>query len=64
MGFLKNILGMKRNYRDDSYEEGYEPQSSYRGGSGDYYDDQRDSKRGMFDRCKLLKKDVKMMGKG
>lgn len=55
---------MKRNYRDDSYEEGYEPQSSYRGGSGDYYDDQRDSKRGMFDRCKLLKKDVKMMGKG
>ncbi|KAI9274829.1 hypothetical protein BDA99DRAFT_498696 [Phascolomyces articulosus] len=41
--------GMKRNYREDSYEEEYEPQSSsYR--DGDYYDDQRDAKRGMYNR--------------
>ncbi|KAG2223626.1 hypothetical protein INT45_009985 [Circinella minor] len=46
--------GMKRNYRDDSYEEGYDSQSNFRGGNnnsgGDYYDDQRESKRGMFNR--------------
>ncbi|KAI9489282.1 hypothetical protein BDB00DRAFT_843709 [Zychaea mexicana] len=40
--------GVKRGHRDDGYDDEYQPQSSYR--SGDYYDDQRDTKRGMYDR--------------
>ena len=43
--------GTKRGYRDDSYDDEYSSRSSNR---GDYYDDQRDAKRGMYDRCKFI----------
>ncbi|KAI8145958.1 hypothetical protein BJV82DRAFT_30236 [Fennellomyces sp. T-0311] len=39
--------GTKRGYRDDPYDDEYSSRSTYR---GNYYDDQRDTKRGMYDR--------------